>query len=292
MPFFSVIIPTFNRAPLLKNLLDSFSKQTFDDFELLVIDDGGTDPSEEIVTSFNDKRFKYFKKENGGVSSARNSGLEKASGSFINFFDSDDMAYPNHLEEAYKFLTSHAEVSVAIFDYEWGDIDKKNYRLISNKYKEPNKQILKKNYISTNCIFIHRKLTDALRFNINLNISEDWDYWIRLSALTKFYLVNITTSYIIEHDKRGVKNINLSSLIAQKDHFIDSLKKDPAIIGVKDFNLKIIASHFNSFIALNAALVGKKKTSVAYFWKSLYLHFPSLFSRRSLAIIKHLLYTW
>ena len=291
MPFFSVIIPTYNRSGLLKNLLELFMQQSFQDYEIIVVDDGSTDNSEEVVKSFADKRLSYFKKDNGGVSSARNFGITKAKGKYINFFDSDDIVYPNHLAEAYTFFNSQPSSKVLIFDYDWGDADKKKSVLISNHYKNPNKAIRFQNYISTNGIFIEKDLAKKHRFIEGLSISEDWQYWIRLSVLTKFAVVNISTSYIVEHKARGINKISLASIIDQKELFISSLKNDPTISALEDFNLDSIISHFDSFVALNAALVGEKKTSIRYFHRSILLYFPSLFSRRSLAIIKHLLFS-
>jgi len=292
MPFFSIIIPTYNRSALLKELLQLFTQQTFGDFEIIVVDDGGKDDSEQVVSSFSDNRFYYFKKTNGGVSSARNFGLTKATGKYINFFDSDDLVYPEHLSEACKFFNAHPDSRVLIFDYDWGDRARKKSRLISNRYKNPNKAIFYQNYISTNAIFIERNLIKEIWFVEHLSISEDWQYWIRLAAITKFTTVNISTSCIVEHPSRGINKISLPSIIAQKDLFINSLKNDKDIQVMQDFNLDVISSHFCSFIALNAALVGQKKTSVAYFAKSIGLYFPGIFSRRSLAIIKHILFTW
>jgi glycosyltransferase involved in cell wall biosynthesis len=292
MPFFSIIIPTYNRAALLKKLLNSLVTQSFKDFELLVIDDGGADNTEEIVASYADTRFHYFKKTNGGVSSARNYGISKAKGRYINFFDSDDFAYPNHLYEAHKFFILNPTKAVAIFDYDWGEAEKKTYSKISNKYTNPNIAILSKNYISTNCIFIEQSLTNSLKFNETLRISEDWDYWIRLSSRTTFFLINIPTSYIVEHDQRGLKNINLDDLIAQKDQFITSLREDKYVMTMPNFSLKIIIAHFCSLIALNAALVDRKRIAINYFIKSILLHPKSLINKRSFAIIKHLLFTW
>jgi glycosyltransferase involved in cell wall biosynthesis len=291
MPFFSIIIPTYNRSSLLQELLEHFMLQTFTDFELIVIDDGGTDNSEEIVLGFSDSRFRYYKKSNGGVSSARNFGITKAGGQYINFFDSDDLVYPNHLEEARNFFLSNPGSDVVIFDYDWGDRARKKTRLISNRYKDPNRAIRYQNYISTNCIFIERSLTNSLGFNEQLTISEDWQYWIRLSSIARFRTVNISTSCIVEHPGRGINTIDLSSIIAQKDEFIGSLRKDKNIMSLKNFKLNIIVSHFCSLIALNATLAGKKKIALSYFGQSLALHLPSLLSKRSLAIIKHLFFT-
>lgn len=285
-PYFSIIIPTYNRSILLKKLLDSILLQTFQDFEVLVIDDGGNDNSEEVVYSFNDKRFRYYKKENGGVSSARNFGLLYASGKYINFFDSDDLAYPNHLQEAYNFFTINEKANVLVFDYEWGNADKSNYKTVTNKYKDLNTAILKGNFISTNSIFILKTAIGELRFNEQLTVSEDWEYWLKLSFFNKFYAVNIVTTYVVEHEQRSLKSINLLDLIRQRDIFLNSLA-DYKMLEKKEFN--IIDSHFCSFIALNASLLSNKRLAVEYFIRSIQLSKISIFSRRSLAITKHLL---
>lgn len=283
---FSIIIPTYNRAFLLQKLLTTLVAQTYLNFEVIIVDDGGNDDSELIVKGFNDQRFRYFKKENGGVSSARNFGLLHAKGEYINFFDSDDLAYPNHLQEAYNFFISNQNANVIIFDYEWGNIDKSKYKIITNKYKDLNSAIIKENFISTNSIFIKKTSADKLRFNEKLTISEDWEFWLKLSFFNKFYAVNTVTTYIVEHQQRGINRVNINHLINQNNIFINALDE------TKLFNnsqLKIINSHFCSLIALNAALVSNKKIAISYFIKSVQFSKKSIFSKRSLAIIKHLL---
>lgn len=291
MPQFSVIIPTYNRAHLLKNLIGQFLAQSFNDFELIVVDDGSTDHTKNVVKDFEDERIQYFKKENGGVSSARNHGMLNAKGTYINFFDSDDYVYPNHLEVANNFFKQNVSNQVLLLDYEWGDSDKKKWKRISHHYKDPNKAICYSNYISTNAIFIEKQLLREVRFNEQLRISEDWLFWIQLSVRAKFHSLNTSTSFIVEHSQRSVNEIKLESLIAQKDIFTASLKNDSMIKTLEHFSIRPAQSHFNSFIALNAALNGKKSIAVAYFLKSLD-YFPGIFSRRSLAIIKHVLFNW
>jgi glycosyltransferase involved in cell wall biosynthesis len=83
MPFFSVVIPLYNKENFIKNTLDSVLSQTFTDFEVLIVNDGSTDSSVEIIKKFTDPRISYFSKENQGVSSARNYGVEKANTKLI-----------------------------------------------------------------------------------------------------------------------------------------------------------------------------------------------------------------
>src|SRR5687767_9278561 len=96
-PVFSIVIPTYNRAHLIKKTIESVLAQDFADFELLVVDDGSKDDTESVVSSFTDKRVHYFKKQNGERGAARNFGAARAKGSYLNFFDSDDLLYRNHL---------------------------------------------------------------------------------------------------------------------------------------------------------------------------------------------------
>ena len=93
-PYFSVIIPVFNGEARLALTLDSVCHQTFRDFEIIVVDDGSIDKTSEIVAAYCEKEpqsVRYFYKNNGGVSSARNSGIAKATGKFVTFLDSDDL---------------------------------------------------------------------------------------------------------------------------------------------------------------------------------------------------------
>jgi glycosyltransferase involved in cell wall biosynthesis len=90
MPIVSVIIPTYNRSKLVRQTINSVLAQNYKDFEILVIDDGSTDNTKQTIAEIKDDRTKYFYKNNGGVSSARNLGLKNAQGQFICFLDSDE----------------------------------------------------------------------------------------------------------------------------------------------------------------------------------------------------------
>src|SRR5690606_35592492 len=91
------IIPLYNKERHIKSTIESVLAQTFQDFEIIIVNDGSTDNSEALVNSISDPRIKYFKQENKGVSTARNFGIEKSSAKLIAFLDADDYWYPNHL---------------------------------------------------------------------------------------------------------------------------------------------------------------------------------------------------
>ncbi len=291
-PFFSVIIPTYNRAGLIGATIHSLLQQTFTDFEIIVVDDGSTDNTAEAIAQLNEPRIKYFKKENGGVSSARNYGIDKSVGTYLNFFDSDDLAYPNHLQEAKSFIDTHPEAKIILFDFEWGDLARKNVQEVLMRYEDPNAAILSLNYPSTNCVFLHRSVFEQLRFNESLTIAEDWDFWLKNSVRHTFHLGRVKTSYFVDHSQRSVRQFDLDKLLKQKDLLLSSLRADSSFYKAHRSKLSKIDAHMLSYIAIHGAIEGRKKPIAGLFFRSLWLDPKSVFNKRTLAIVKHLLFTW
>lgn len=104
-PFFSIIIPAYNLENYIAAALQSVLVQTFQDFEIIIVDDGSSDETVSIIQSFHDPRIRLVSQVNGGVSRARNAGMKKAVGAYIAFMDGDDYWYPEHLELAADFST-------------------------------------------------------------------------------------------------------------------------------------------------------------------------------------------
>lgn len=190
MPFFSVIIPLFNKENFIENTLKSVLCQTFTDFEILIINDGSTDSSEEIVSQFNDPRIKYYNKENGGVSSARNYGIEKANANYITFLDADDYWYPNFLLEMFQNIKSHPKNHVfsAAIEIETPNstfparysIPKSDNCVIVNFFTAS----LKETVIWTSCAVFHKNIFDEIGpFDIKIKSGQDTDLWIRIGLL-------------------------------------------------------------------------------------------------------------
>ena len=104
--FFSFIIPTFNRSHLLKKTINSLLNQKYKNFEIIIIDDGSTDSTRQIINKIDNSKIKYYFQENQERGVARNIGFSKSRGDYINFFDSDDIAYDNLLEVANKIYNN------------------------------------------------------------------------------------------------------------------------------------------------------------------------------------------
>lgn len=114
----SVIIPVYNAEKYLEQCLNSIKNQTYKNFEVIIVNDGSKDNTDSICKKFaqSDSRFRYFSKENGGVSSARNFGLDNANGHYITFIDGDDWVEHNHLEILIKSITENNS-DIAICSY-------------------------------------------------------------------------------------------------------------------------------------------------------------------------------
>lgn len=122
MPRFSVVIPTYNRSAALHEAICSVLQQTFDDYEIFVVDDGSTDNTKEVVASFSDRRIKYLWIPNsGGPATPRNIAIDKSSSDWVCFLDSDDLWYPSKLGIINQNIVAHPEADAFCHDQNYFD---------------------------------------------------------------------------------------------------------------------------------------------------------------------------
>jgi glycosyltransferase involved in cell wall biosynthesis len=202
----SVIMPTYNRVAEIKGSIQSVLDQSFKDFELVIVNDGGTDAVKEVVDSFGSKKIKYYKLErNKGLSGALNEGILKAEGKYIAYLDDDDVFYSNHLSNLVAFIDRHPDYDYVYSNAWWCEGETKggvyveiSRRLLERRPKRFSRQLLfNNNYISTLNI-LHRKdcFTKAGFFNEDLGMLMDWELWIRFAHEYNFCQLNdITGEY-------------------------------------------------------------------------------------------------
>jgi glycosyltransferase involved in cell wall biosynthesis len=193
MPTISVIIPAYNAEKTIQETIESVLDQTFQDFELIVINDGSTDRTLEIISSFTDSRLQVFSFPNSGAQKSRNVGLSKSSGEYIAFLDADDLWNPDKLELQLKALKENPEAAVA---YSWTDyIDESSHFLYQGFHKSPQGDIypllLVKNYLEngSNPLMTRQALSEIGGFDESLSGGQDWDLYLRLAARYKFVSV-------------------------------------------------------------------------------------------------------
>lgn len=291
--FFSIVIPTYNRAILLSRTISSILKQTYPDFEIIIVDDGSTDDTIKVIYEFKNPNIKYFKTENSGVAHARNYGIKKASGKYIGFLDSDDLMESYHLKTAYDFLKKENEPEVIHLNFLWGDESK----LKTQKNKLPSilpDDIFKSCSLHVNCIFIRNDIAKFHLFNESRDLMfvEDWDFFIKLNVRFNIRLLDKTTTYLIDHEDRSMRNFDEEKWVLKRDAIVLSLLNDEFIKKKYTSKIKLISAHMNSLIAVNYA-VRKNKIKCIHFWVlALKQNYFELFTRRSLAIAKHLILNW
>lgn len=193
MAVISVIIPAYNAEKTILETIQSLQKQTFPDFEIIVINDGSIDKTVELLNSIDEPRLKVFSYLNGGLPVARNRGINHATGKYITFIDADDLWTPEKLADQLAALQQHPEAGVA---YSWtAFIDENSEFLYAWEpiYYQGDvyPKLLLRNFISSGSNLLVRRefIAAAGKFDPELKSAEDWDYYIRLAALCQFVLV-------------------------------------------------------------------------------------------------------
>ncbi|MEM8909135.1 MAG: glycosyltransferase family 2 protein [Bacteroidota bacterium] len=138
-PFFSIIVPTYNRATLLQKGIESVRAQRFSNWELLIIDDGSDDATAQIVAEFSDERIRYYFQEKGERSQARNRGVQRSRAPYLCFLDDDDYWLPNYLQHFYEAIQSGAQKTILRtgFYYAFGTKLRKGRQYHSWSYRHP-----------------------------------------------------------------------------------------------------------------------------------------------------------
>ena len=221
-PLVSVIIPTYNRGWILKETLNSVLAQDFTNFELIVVDDGSTDNTQDILNSYKENII-VLQQNNKGVSAARNMGITSASGRFIAFLDSDDLWLPKKLSIQVDFFNANTDALICQTEEIWVRNGirvnpKKRHKKLSGNIFEPSLYLC---LVSPSAVMIRHSLFEKTgMFNETLPACEDYDMWLRVSCRDPVYLIDIPL--II---KRGGHSDQLSKSSGLDRYRIQSLKK-------------------------------------------------------------------
>lgn len=218
----SVIIPTFNRCAMLGKAVDSVLHQDYPDTEIIVVDDGSTDATREMLHSYG-KRIRIIRQENRGVSAARNRGIAAAEGELIAFLDSDDLWLPGKLKSQAAFFADRPGAMICQTEEIWirkgvRVNPKKKHRKRSGMIFEPSLHLC---LVSPSAVMMRRKLfAEVGLFDENLPACEDYDLWLRVSLRYPVFLMD--TPLIV---KQGGHEDQLSACPGLDRYRIASLQK-------------------------------------------------------------------
>ncbi len=192
MPNVSICIPTYNREKLLKETLDSVFTQTYKDFEVVIVDDGSTDGTKQMLERHG-YEVRYHRQENSGDAAARNKLIELAQGRYITFLDSDDLLFGDSLERMIAAMPTNSDEAIVYGPYtaidESGDVlHRKKKKLYNGRIT----QYLFENILIHSCgsLFPKKILVEAGGFNTSFPVCSDYDLWLRLSLKYDFVAIN------------------------------------------------------------------------------------------------------
>jgi glycosyltransferase involved in cell wall biosynthesis len=254
-PKFSVLIANYNNAHLIQQALDSIKRQTIQDFEVIVVDDGSTDNSRSIVemaaASF-DGKLRYIYQSNKGVASARNAAIAVSAGKYITFLDPDDYWHDERLQVHAAILDKHENVGVCCSDFdrlhEDGHVERHFSKWVTFPrfpFEQPISRddafrwLLLVNFVGTNGATIRRTCVQTVGlFNEEYKQAEDYDYWLRCAMNTEFYVLRrVLHTYRIHQgglSKNFLENCEYSQRAVQEcakayDGFIKSHRLEDAV---------------------------------------------------------------
>jgi len=300
-PLVSVIIPTYNRSSLIGETLDSIIAQTYHQWECIVVDDGSTDYTNELLEFYTQKdaRIQFYPRPGSlkkGANACRNYGFELSKGNYINWFDSDDFMMANKLEEQVRVLKANQNLSFCTCEYGLYD---ENLKLISLMNFNPNSNSLLEDYIIGKAYInlqtsLFRKYTLSLKFNEDLHKAQEMEFFFRYLQMKKikYQLVKKELLKVRLHDQ----NITSDFKFGNNDAIISEMKV--RLLGLKI--LKKISSKENFIIATNNYLkfliliIKQKKIRLYnYFLFSLLSLIPiSKYSKILKLFAVGLLYNW
>jgi len=254
MTKFSVVIPLYNKANFIGDCLESVLKQTHQDFEVIIVNDGSTDGSKKVVETFKDPRIQVLHQNNKGASAARNSGIEKAKNKWIALIDADDYWYPNHLEELNKMISKYPKADLVCNNYEIL-LNKKliKYPFISldnvskSQYIENYFLASKVDSLTLTCSFgFTKKIFEKVGgFDEDIRSGQDTDLMIRLGLNSIIAYNPIITS---RYNSLSENNLSKSEFISDRikifNKYTSKEKKKPYLKTYLDLNRFALAISF------------------------------------------------
>jgi len=245
-PAISVVMPTYNDGAYLREAIDSILGQTFKDFEFIIINDGSTDDTEDIINSYRDNRIKYLKNEtNCGNTVTRNRGMNAAMGKYIAIMDSDDISVPKRLAIQYEYLEKHPEIGILGGQIIFFD---KNSWYYTHYPKDPayvKSFMFFKNPVAQPTVMLRTKILSGynLSYNTEYESGGDYDLWYR-AALSGVSIANLS-KILLHYRQSGNQMSHPSNTIARvetlKSYSRDKLSTLGLVFDDADF---IMLHHF------------------------------------------------
>ena len=284
-PFFSIVIPVYNRAEFISYAIESCFEQTFENFELIIVDDGSTDNTADVVSQYTDHRIAYVFQTNSERGAARNHGARIAKGKYVFFLDSDDFLEKSHLQKGFEKLSELRYPEFLFTGISFVDKDKKP--LFKSNYcgNTISKSVIIKGNICGSAFFIRKNVLDDFSFSEKRELSGSEDRLLIL-ILSKMYKLNCTndcTYFLVDHDDRSMASEVERSWKMQYDTFI-LLLNESKLFDEKE--MQQLQSNFIQMVAIKFLICKNYSKGYQWYFKSLN-SISSLLSVNSLRLFKY-----
>jgi glycosyltransferase involved in cell wall biosynthesis len=243
MPYFSIVIPVFNKEKFVAKTIKSVLAQAFSDFEIIVVDDGSTDESEAKILEINDNRIRYYSKKNEGVAVARNFGVDKATSDYVCFLDADDYWYPDFLKTMYQHTSEIPAQKVFVAAIE---IETQN-KLIKANYSIPKKSDFeivdffeasqKECVLWTSSVCIHKSVFEKVGlFDTKIKHGEDTELWIRIGLQFPIIFINKVLARYVYDAESVSRNLDYYFEPYTFEKYDQEEKRNPTLKKYMDLN--------------------------------------------------------
>lgn len=289
----TIVIPTYNRSHLIERTIHSVLNQSVKNFEVIVVDDGSTDNTEEVVAKYLSDRFRYFKIENSERGAARNFGTRKAIGEYVNWFDSDDEMLPHHVEAFLRMKKKYDSPEIITLKYAFknagtGAITPKAF---TNNHSRQD-FLVTGNYLACNPVIVRRDIALLNPFieDRDLSASEDYELWLRLFAQYDFKHSDEITSYLILHDERSVVTMtNPEKLEKRFLSFLEYTGKNEQLRKKLGRNIHYFIMRNYLILAVDLAYNKHKRKAIRYLWIATKNSPKAITQKVFWATVKHIL---
>jgi glycosyltransferase involved in cell wall biosynthesis len=273
-PFFSIIIPTYNRAYLICKTIESVLSQTYSDYEIIVVDNKSTDNTIEILQPYiaANKILFFEQKKNYERARSRNKGFEEAKGKFVTLLDSDDIMYTSCLQDAYQYYLNNSGTRFFHCSYQVIDeMDKIVTKGSLEQVTNPFKKLANGNYISNIGVFIDREIVTRVKVDENpvLIGMEDYDFLLHIlyEAKTVGFISKINCGVLL-HPQRTVLTQDMEAIKKRVEYFVDKNLNGPLFKGEFALYKKNFVSSNHLYLCGAAAIRGLSRLAFRYFLKA------------------------
>jgi len=261
-PFFSIVIPTYNRAAFIEGTLESVLGQTYRNYEIIVVDNCSSDNTDQVLERFiRAGQIRFIKHEqNYERARSRNTGMAAARGDFVTLLDSDDFMYPTNLADAAEYARANPELKCFHNLYEFVDSERNTLqRQPLPPLKNQLKAIAGGNFMTCIGDFIHREIYEQYKFDVTPELTggEDWEFWLRVLADYRVGRIEKINSGILQHEGRSVNNQSLESMKRGLDHLCAKLETEPHLAEVYRPYLERIRANSLLYLAILANTGGR-----------------------------------